>query len=639
MHKKRRRPSLEILEDRNLLSVYGLAWPNPEHLTVSFVPDGTSIDGTPSNLFAKIGAELPQMETDVLQAFQAWSVNGNTNIAVATDDGRPLDSPGPEQGVPGVGDIRIAAEPLPNNEIAIGSPFSTLGGWDGTIIFNSNANFGDGPNALENFLSAALHEAGHVFGFADETTNPDSAMYDIDTGGMTTLSSTDVTALQSLYGVRQPDSYEGPMGNASFLNATPIVYGSSQAIDADITTLTDKDTYSFTVPCCGANSLTVNVQTAGVSLLTPKLTVYNTLGVAVGSETSTNPLNNNVSVTIANPVPGVTYAQVQSGQSGVFGIGGYRLAAGTTTEAQASIASPDPTTYTANASDHQFSTAISLSPSTPGTDGRWPYAFTAGLTSASDLDFYKIQTGSTTPGATLVTVSNLQTSGLTPVVTVYNAQHVALAAKVMNSGPGGETLQMFGVAANSTLYVEVSAASGSTSSASDNYFLGLTYVSTPITSPTLASHTLTASSPLDFQSLVVDSTRVYHFDLSSSTAAGSPASAVLMTIFNASDNAVFNLTSYAGEGSATGDVVLPPGTYIVRMIAATQTGVALPTFSFVLGGLLRDDPDGPNPLDPTMNPGGSNSSGPPQDPGSWTDTGSSGSGTLQQAEIYGNPYS
>ncbi len=46
------RPLLEILEDRLTPTTYGVPWPDPQHLTVSFVPDGTAIGTQTSDLFA-----------------------------------------------------------------------------------------------------------------------------------------------------------------------------------------------------------------------------------------------------------------------------------------------------------------------------------------------------------------------------------------------------------------------------------------------------------------------------------------------------------------------------------------------------------------------------------------------------------
>ena len=46
MTKRNCRLTLERLEDRTLPAMWGMAWPNPQHITVSFVPDGTAV-GSP----------------------------------------------------------------------------------------------------------------------------------------------------------------------------------------------------------------------------------------------------------------------------------------------------------------------------------------------------------------------------------------------------------------------------------------------------------------------------------------------------------------------------------------------------------------------------------------------------------------
>ena len=52
-------PGLEALEGRRLLAQFGVPWHHPDHLTLSFVPDGTLVNGTPSDLFRMLDAEQP----------------------------------------------------------------------------------------------------------------------------------------------------------------------------------------------------------------------------------------------------------------------------------------------------------------------------------------------------------------------------------------------------------------------------------------------------------------------------------------------------------------------------------------------------------------------------------------------------
>ena len=54
-----KRPVVEQLEAREVRAVVGLPWMDPTHLTLSFAPDGTSIDGEQSSLFQTLKPRSP----------------------------------------------------------------------------------------------------------------------------------------------------------------------------------------------------------------------------------------------------------------------------------------------------------------------------------------------------------------------------------------------------------------------------------------------------------------------------------------------------------------------------------------------------------------------------------------------------
>ena len=74
---------LEHLEDRLTPSTFGQTWPDPGHLTLSFVPDGTKIGGTPSGLSKLLNSSMSTSawQTAILQAFQTWAAV--TGVAAA----------------------------------------------------------------------------------------------------------------------------------------------------------------------------------------------------------------------------------------------------------------------------------------------------------------------------------------------------------------------------------------------------------------------------------------------------------------------------------------------------------------------------------------------------------------------------
>src|SRR5271157_6062754 len=113
--------TLERLEERRVLTEYGVPWPESEDLTLSFAPDGTAGGNQPSDLFASLNAQMPtrQWELDILRAFQTWAVQSNINIGLVADGGQPFGILGLKQGDPRFGDIRIGAFPLGADVLAV----------------------------------------------------------------------------------------------------------------------------------------------------------------------------------------------------------------------------------------------------------------------------------------------------------------------------------------------------------------------------------------------------------------------------------------------------------------------------------------------------------------------------------------
>ena len=113
--KRTRRPSLEALERRDVPATWGVTWPAADHLTLSFMPDGASVNGQSSQLFQTLDGQLGagKWEAAILGAFQTWAENSNINIGQVADGGQPEGVAGPAQGDARFGDIRVSAVPLP----------------------------------------------------------------------------------------------------------------------------------------------------------------------------------------------------------------------------------------------------------------------------------------------------------------------------------------------------------------------------------------------------------------------------------------------------------------------------------------------------------------------------------------------
>src|SRR5579875_2742410 len=326
-------PGLEPLEDRRLRAQFGVPWHHADHLTFSFVPDGTSVNGAPSALFRTLDAQQPttDWQGEILRAFQTWAVAADINFALVPDGGQPLGTPGPDQGDPRFGDIRIAAVPMSPEVLAVSVPHDPFlsGTWSGDILLNDSAPSIARPATL---FPVLLHEVGHVLGL-DHSDVPASVMYP-QVADKVALAPSDIAAIQALYGPRPEDPFEGPSGNDRPQTATPMPEpaefdGTAPLLFyADLSSIGDVDVYTLKVPDGYAGPLTIRLQTAGVSLLAPHLTVLDAAGGVVGDLSSTAAGGDTLQVHLPDVQAGETYTvEVRGATNDPFGIGEYVMAA------------------------------------------------------------------------------------------------------------------------------------------------------------------------------------------------------------------------------------------------------------------------------------------------------------------------
>lgn len=600
---------METLEERGLLAIFGLPWPDPGHLTLSFAPDGTNVGGAPNALYQTLDPKLANVwQTTVLRAFQSWAAKANINIGVVSDNGQPFGQPGPLQGNPGAGDIRIAARPLSADTLALATPFDLFNSWAGDVLLNSNARFGNGSNGTQDLFDAALHEAGHVFGLDDNPNDPTSALYTQDLGNKTGPSASDIAALQALYGTRQAD----PGGVSSFGKATTVPYVTTAgpgklaapgAIAGGLSGATDREFYALTVPASAGGSFVVTLRASGLSLVTPKVTVFDALGQVVGSSVAADPLHNDLTVTIPASMPGANfYARVEASGpgAGVFAYGSYRIAAGAPLLARDAAATPAVTNASLNPNGNrndEIGSPTNLKPQGDVNSPGWPYTVRAGLNNPTDVNFYKFKTDDSTPHVMLVTVWGLQPNGLTPRLDVCDNRGNPVASQLVSRNANTYTLQVPNVDDSSGYHVRVAALDPSGGHATGNYFLGIAFRNTTIVEQPFADGVLGASKTQDFRTLTVASSGLFHFDLSAT--GGSPTDTAVRATFYDSNKTLVS-TFNTVNGSA--DVLLGPGTYTVRFVAGTKSGAPLPTLHYSLRGMVRSDPIGPGVTDTTLYP-------------------------------------
>jgi len=158
------RLSVTKLEDR-ITPTWGVPWYDPGSLSLSFVPDGTDVSGTPSSLQALLGPDSSAWKTEILRAFQTWAVETNINIGLVGDGGQALGINGVAQGDNRFGDIRFAARPLSTTsgakDLAGAIGFDYSGGtWSGDVLLNPLFNIGIGDSQTQyDLYSIVLHEA------------------------------------------------------------------------------------------------------------------------------------------------------------------------------------------------------------------------------------------------------------------------------------------------------------------------------------------------------------------------------------------------------------------------------------------------------------------------------------------------
>jgi hypothetical protein len=448
--------SVERLEERctpTLGNVWGNPWPNPQ-VTLSFAPDGTPFGGQQSQLFATLNADTGQpaavWQREVLRAFQTWAVNADLNIGLVADGGQPFGTPGAIQGDPRFGDVRIGAAALSANEVASSQPYNPAAGTlSGDVLLNTEYPFGLQQANAYDLYTVALHEAGHVFGFPDETTDPTSVMYRDYLGPRTGPSAGDVGQLQALYGAPPADPYAVPAGKDPFTAASLIqVFKgqgnlSQQLIAGDLSTAGSVDAFKVQLQSAGG-PYSVQLRTAGLSLFEGQVTVYDSSHNVVGSAVATDPTNGNLTVSIGTPSKdGTYYVTIQGASADVLGLGGYQL----------QVNSTDP--YAVPAGQDPFSAATKIQAASGG-------AVAGDLNTVGAVDAFAVPLQHGSPYSV-----GLQTSGISSLLarlTVYDSAHNVVGS-VSATGPSGGDLsiQVPAPSKDGTYYVTVQGAAGNAS--------------------------------------------------------------------------------------------------------------------------------------------------------------------------------
>ena len=316
-HGRRRLLSdLTRLEDRCTPALFGVPWADPMHLSLSFAPDGTTAAGEPSQLLAALDAAMPRAAWQGADASgpprpgprRPASTSGSSRTAASRSA-----PPAEPRRTGGSATSAWAGSPWPPPSLAVAippDPYLT-GSFAGDVFVNTRR-----PLTPDLLYAVALHEIGHALGLppsADPNVGdvqhrrPDphhpgrrrrgrgpGAVRDPAGRRRTTPSERNDTANRA---TRLDDN----QGRGSFDGSTPAVgYG-------DVTTRSDVDVFTVRGLNNYRGPMTVRVQTAGVSLLAPQVTVTDERGRVLGRATGSGVLGSVLEVKVPRTVPGERY--------------------------------------------------------------------------------------------------------------------------------------------------------------------------------------------------------------------------------------------------------------------------------------------------------------------------------------------
>jgi hypothetical protein len=353
-------------------SATGNAWPNPQLVTLSFVPDGTVVAsdsyGHPitSNLFATFNAHpgwtTATWQDQIIKAAQAWAQQTNLNFQVVADSGADSGAGSYQQGDPQFGDIRVGGYAMTGSNLAYAYLPPPVNNFSVAGDFNFNTSYGFNVGSTYDLFTVAAHETGHALGM-DHSTVSAAVMYPGYTTVKSSLNSDDVAGIRSIYSAGLPrsgDAYSGGSGNHSFANAVdltsqlePVALTTVQN-NLDITSAGEADYYKVTAPATTGGTLVVKAQTAGLSLLRQAVTVYaSNQSTVLGSASSAGAYNGTTdTVTVSGVTAGqVFYLKVAGADTTAFGTGAYALTLNLGSGASPAVTLPN--TLTANGSPFQ----------------------------------------------------------------------------------------------------------------------------------------------------------------------------------------------------------------------------------------------------------------------------------------------
>lgn len=616
---------LERLDERTMPSTVGVPWPESTHLTLSFAPDATPIAGHTSNLFATLDAQMPRAvwQNQMLRAVQSWAAVTNISVGIVADAGLAFGTPGLGQSDSRFGDIRVGGQLMDEQVLSISVPHDPFisGTWSGDVLINSAFNF---TTTQADLYSIMLHEFGHAFGL-EHSSDPSSVMFSHAAQMRNGLAPSDVADIRALYGARQPDINEGSNGNNTQNRATQIQFDDDSrpaAAFGDLTTLQDVDYYRIDTPDDYSGPMTIRVLTAGISLLSPRITLTDRDGNAIATAQSTNPAGASVNLTLPQvEADGRYYLRVERATADNSGIGRYGLAVtfdnlvsirpstiehvlrgpyeNLSHSEVAKLFRPSRLLLNPDNGADDTPAGASVLESSRGGEKITHFGMIASLEHSADVDYYRIEVefGETQTNVLTATAAGLLASTVPPRLVLLDETLAPVAHTVLANGNGTFTIQAAGVA-EGAYYLRVS--NSSLGAAPGNYSFSIDLGGRVANLQTYASGSLSLKRPTAQQTLYVAKPQLFQLLLSATGTGASVGAPLSATITNESGAVVMTLAGRVGETVSGPAILLAPGPYSIRYSIQLPPG-ALPV-SFTLRGLQISDPIGPVREDTTLTP-------------------------------------
>jgi hypothetical protein len=527
---------------------------------------------------------------------------------------------------------------MAGDALAISIPHDPFlaGTWAGDILLNSS---NDVAWSKADLFSVMLHEIGHVLGL-DEGTDPQSVLFNEVDPARNALSADDIAAIRALYGPRL-DTNEKQIANGSMATATSIKYPvDSDKFTAttplvafgDITTSTDVDFLKVKSAKNYTGPMTIRVQTSGISLLEPRMTVYDSSGTVLGQAQSTNLLGSVVTVRVPQVKPDKTYyVKVESAAADEFGIGRYGVAV--TFDARLAVSADQidamlrGTTDTQSATDSVLSNwgaepddddydddyaADALTATSPflaatelktraGHEEHTYYSSTGRLRNGDGSNYYRIEAPDTESDGPVILTAAVDAGHRDEAVAridLFDSRGNAISTKRLVHGSGTFSVQAADLRPGATYFLKVSAADDGVTT-NGKYHLTADFRQPASLVRTFSRATLSAAAPQVTDTLYVARTQLFQFILS----ADSPdaGAATQMSIVNQDGAIVWERTATAGD-AVSGSVILSPGTYSVRFTARDASGSMNSPVTYEVSGFALSDPIGPRIENPNARP-------------------------------------